>query len=91
MQSINCSSLGSKLFFSLWGFMVVFYCYQIVALKEDVHKEGKVPCQNLNDNPWLHASLCPSQLRSSKILSREMIATHFDSLEIAESLTHSIA
>jgi hypothetical protein len=35
-QDAGCSSLELKMFFSIWGLWLVFYCYQIVALKDVV-------------------------------------------------------
>jgi hypothetical protein len=41
MQAINYSNLELKMFFSLWGLWLIFYCYQIVVLKDAVHHRGK--------------------------------------------------
>jgi hypothetical protein len=72
MRPINRFSLKLKMFFSLWGSLLVFRCYQIVALKDVVHR-GVMETITLGFMPPLCSSRC-----SSMTFRREMIAKDLD-------------
>jgi hypothetical protein len=75
MQAIIFSNLELKMLFWLWCLWLVFYSYQVVALKEAVRTEVRAPHRDGNNNPRLHATPFSFKMVVFKIFRGELSAT----------------